>query len=35
MQLIQQLDEENKSMVFKMIDKILKNKKFKDFFKKM
>lgn len=34
MQLIQQLDEEDKSMVFKMIDKMLTNKKFKDFFQK-
>jgi transcriptional regulator with XRE-family HTH domain len=34
MQLIQQLDEEDKSMVFRMIDKMLTNKKFKDFFQK-
>lgn len=34
MQLIQQLDEEDKSIVFKMIDKMLTNKKFRDFFQK-
>lgn len=32
MQLIQQLDEEDKSTVFKIIDKMLTTKKFKDFF---
>ncbi|MBP7846028.1 MAG: helix-turn-helix transcriptional regulator [Candidatus Pacebacteria bacterium] len=32
MQLLDQLDEEDKSMVFKMIDKMLTTKKFKDFF---
>ena len=32
--LINQLDEEDKSMVFKMVDKMLNNKKFKDFFAK-
>lgn len=34
MQLIQQLDEEDKSIVYKMIDKMLTTKKFKDFFNK-
>lgn len=34
MNLIQQLDEEDKSMIFKMIDKMLTTKKFKDFFQK-
>lgn len=34
MQLIQQLDEEDKSTVFKTIDKMLTTKKFKDFFNK-
>ncbi len=34
MNLIQQLDEEDRNMVFKMIDKMLTNKKFKDFFNK-
>lgn len=34
MQLIQQLDEEDKSTVFKIIDKMLPTKKFKDFFNK-
>ncbi|TRX02459.1 helix-turn-helix domain-containing protein [Flavobacterium gawalongense] len=34
MQLIQQLDEEDKSTVFKIIDKMLTTKKFKDFFNK-
>ena len=34
MQLIQQLDDEDKSMVFKMVDKMLTTKKFKDFFAK-
>lgn len=34
MQLIQQLDEEDKSTVFKIIDKMLPAKKFKDFFNK-
>ena len=32
MQLLGQHDEEDKSMVFKMIDKMLTTKKFKDFF---
>lgn len=34
MQLLQQLDEEDKSTVFKIIDKMLTTKKFKDFFNK-
>lgn len=34
MQLIQQLDEEDKTTVFKIIDKMLTTKKFKDFFAK-
>lgn len=33
-QLIQQLDEEDKTIVYKMIDKMLTSKKFKDFFNK-
>ena len=32
--LIKQLDEEDRAMVMKMIDKMLTNKKFKDFFQK-
>lgn len=34
MKLIQELDEEDRSIVFKMVDKMLTNKKFKDFFNK-
>jgi transcriptional regulator with XRE-family HTH domain len=34
MRLIQQLDEDDKQTIFKLIDKILTNKKFKDFFQK-
>lgn len=34
MQLLQQLDEEDKQTIFKLIDKMLTNKKFKDFFNK-
>ena len=34
MQLIQQLDEDDKQTIFKLIDKMLTNKKFKDFFQK-
>lgn len=34
MELIQQLDDEDKSTVFKIIDKMLTTKKFKDFFNK-
>jgi transcriptional regulator with XRE-family HTH domain len=34
MRLIQQLDEEDKQTIFKVIDKMLTNKKFKDFFQK-
>lgn len=32
--LIRQLDEEDKQTIFKLIDKMLTNKKFKDFFQK-
>lgn len=31
---LQQLDEEDKQTIFKLIDKMLTNKKFKDFFAK-
>ena len=34
MNLINQLDEEDKTIVFKMVDKMLTSKKFKDFFQK-
>jgi transcriptional regulator with XRE-family HTH domain len=34
MQLLQQLEEEDKKTVFRIIDKMLTNKKFKDFFNK-
>lgn len=34
MHLIQQLDEDDKKTIFKLIDKMLTNKKFKDFFNK-
>jgi hypothetical protein len=34
MQLIQELEEEDKMIIFKMIDKMLTTKKFKDFFNK-
>jgi len=34
MELIQKLDEDDKSTVFKIIDKMLITKKFKDFFQK-
>ena len=34
MQLIQQIDEDDKKTIFKLIDKMLTNKKFKDFFQK-
>jgi len=34
MNLIQQLDEEDRNIIFRMIDKMLTNKKFKDFFNK-
>lgn len=34
MKLLQELDEEDKSTVFKIIDKMLTTKKFKDFFNK-
>jgi hypothetical protein len=32
MRLIQQLDEDDRQTIFKLIDKMLTNKKFKDFF---
>jgi transcriptional regulator with XRE-family HTH domain len=35
MRLIQQLDEEDKQTIFKLIDKMPTNKKFKDFFNKI
>ena len=35
MRLIQQLDEDDKQTIFKLIDKMLTNKKFKDFFPRM
>ncbi|MBD8388705.1 transcriptional regulator [Dysgonomonas sp. BGC7] len=34
MKMIQQLDDEDKQTIFKLIDKMLTNKKFKDFFNK-
>ena len=34
MKLIQQLDEEDKQTILKLIDKMLTNKKFKDFYQK-
>ncbi len=34
LRLIQQLEEDDKATVFKIIDKMLTNKKFKDFFQK-
>jgi len=34
MRLLQQLDEEDKQNIFKIIDKMLTTKKFKDFFQK-
>ena len=34
MRLIQLLDEEDKQTIFKLIDEMLTNKKFKDFFNK-
>lgn len=34
MRLIQQLDEEDKQTIFRLIDKMLTNKKFKEFFQK-
>jgi hypothetical protein len=34
MKLIQHLDEEDKQTILKLIDKMLTNKKFKDFFQK-
>jgi len=32
MRLIQQMDEEDRQTIFKLIEKMLTNKKFKDFF---
>ena len=34
MRLIQQLDEEDRQTIVRLIDKMLTNKKFKDFFQK-
>lgn len=34
MRLIQQLEDDDKQTIFKLIDKMLTNKKFKDFFQK-
>lgn len=34
MRLIQQLEDEDKQTIFRLIDKMLTNKKFKDFFSK-
>ena len=34
MQLLQQLDDDDKQTIFKLVDKMLTNKKFKDFFNK-
>jgi len=34
LRLIQQLEDEDRQTIFKLIDKILTNKKFKDFFQK-
>jgi len=34
MKLIQELDEDDKQTIFKLIDKMLTNKKFRDFFQK-
>ncbi|RTY70674.1 transcriptional regulator [Flavobacterium sp. GSP27] len=34
MRLIQQLEDDDKQTIFKLIDKMLTNKKFKDFFAK-
>ena len=34
MKLIQELDEEDKQTIFRLIDKLLTNKKFKEFFQK-
>lgn len=34
MRLIEQLDDDDKATIFKLIDKMLTNKKFKDFFNK-
>jgi len=34
MRLIEQLDEDNKQTIFRLIEKMLTNKKFREFFKK-
>lgn len=34
MRLIQELDEEDKQTIFRLIEKMLTNKKFKEFFQK-
>lgn len=34
MRLIPQLDEEDRNIIFRMIDKMLTNKKFEDFYQK-
>jgi len=34
MRLLQQLDEEDRQTIFRLIEKMLTNKKFKDFFQK-
>ena len=34
LRIIQQLDEEDRQTIFKLIDKMLTNKKFKDFYQK-
>ena len=34
MRLIQQLEDEDKQIIFRMVDKMLTSKKFKDFFQK-
>jgi len=34
MRLLQQLDEEDRQTIFRLIEKMLNNKKFKDFFQK-
>jgi len=34
MRLLQQLDDEDRQTIFKLIDKMLTNKKFKDFYTK-
>ena len=34
MRLLQQLEEEDKKTIFKLVDKMLTNKRFRDFFEK-